>query len=290
MLFLVGAILSSVMIAVVMKAGRPHIRSNSLVLSVNYIICLALSLVFVLKDNGTADFSLFPGVQGLAFAIILGIISGFLYVETYTLLQWNLTRNGAVLSETFMKLGVLVPTVLAITWFHETPGVAQVIGLVLAVAAILLINLEKRPEDAGQGGGRSAKPGLVVLLLSGGICDGLSKVFEVYGNSALASHYLLYLFAAAFLFCSVRMLIRREKPGRWDVLYGVLIGVPNYFSARFLLEALSSVKAVIAYPTYSVGSILLVMAFGLFLFRERLTRRQYVAIGIILAALVLLNI
>jgi len=65
--------------------------------------------------------------------------------------------------------------------------------------------------------------------------------------------------------------------------------VPNYFSARFLLLSLSAVPAVIAYPTYSVGTIVLITLVGRLCFGEKLSRRQIVAMGVILAALALLN-
>ena len=75
-----------------------------------------------------------------------------------------------------------------------------------------------------------------------------------------------------------------------DVLFGLLIGIPNYFSARFLLLSLSSVPAVAAYPTYSVGTIVLITLVGVLLFRERISRRQALALLMILAALALLNL
>ena len=69
-----------------------------------------------------------------------------------------------------------------------------------------------------------------------------------------------------------------------------MIGVPNYYCSRFLLKALLKMPAVVAYPTSSVGGIVLVSLAGLFLFKERLSKRQWTAIGLILIALVLLNI
>jgi len=50
------------------------------------------------------------------------------------------------------------------------------------------------------------------------------------------------------------------------------------------------VPAVIAYPSYSVSSIVLVTLGGILLFKERLSRRKMAALAIILAALVLLNL
>ncbi len=289
MLYLIGSIVFAAMIAVVMKVGKAYIRSNSLVLAINYLSCFVLSFVFILAGRD-GHFSLFPSLEGLGFTIGLGIVAGLFYVAGYVLLQWNIAMNGAVLGETFIKLGVLVPTVLAITLFREQPSIIQIVGLLVAIGAILLINLEKETTVNKEKHHSSNKLGLVLLLLFGGMADGFSKVYEYYGNEALQDHFLLYLFFVAFLFCAVRALIRKEHPAWRDLLFGVLLGVPNYLTARFLLLALNSVKAVVVYPTYSVGSILLVMVFGLFLFKERLSKRQFLAIGLILFALVLLNI
>ena len=118
----------------------------------------------------------------------------------------------------------------------------------------------------------------------------MSKVFEEVGDPALSEQFLLYTFAAALVLCAALMLRRKQRPGKWEVLFGLLIGIPNYFSARFLLRSLESLPAVIAYPTFSVGTILVITATGLGLFRERLSRRQWLAVAIILLALVLLNI
>ena len=74
-----------------------------------------------------------------------------------------------------------------------------------------------------------------------------------------------------------------------ELIFGLLVGIPNYFSSRFLLRSLSYVPAVIAYPTYSVATMLVITLVGVLAFREKLGRRQWAALGIILVALGLLN-
>ena len=86
------------------------------------------------------------------------------------------------------------------------------------------------------------------------------------------------------------MLIKKEKPGKNELLFGALIGIPNFFSSKFLLGALGTVPAVVVYPTFSVATILLVTLTGVVVFRERLSGKQWIALGVILAALVLLNL
>ena len=86
------------------------------------------------------------------------------------------------------------------------------------------------------------------------------------------------------------MLAKHERIGRQELLDGILVGIPNYFSTRFLLLALGSLPAVIVYPAVSVGTIVLVSLAGFLLFGESLSRIKLLAMGIILLALVLLNI
>ena len=74
------------------------------------------------------------------------------------------------------------------------------------------------------------------------------------------------------------------------MLFGVLLGVPNFYSVRFLLDSLNTVPAVIAYPTFSVSTIMVVTLAGVAFFKEKLSKRQWIALGIILLALALLNI
>jgi multidrug transporter EmrE-like cation transporter len=132
--------------------------------------------------------------------------------------------------------------------------------------------------------------GLVALLCCGGLTDFTSKIYEEMGSAALSDHYLLYTFAAACVLCAALAAVKKQRLTAKDAVFGALVGIPNYYSARFLLAALGSVPAVIAYPTVNVGVIVAVSLFGLLLFKERLGKRQWMAMGVILVALVLLNV
>ena len=89
---------------------------------------------------------------------------------------------------------------------------------------------------------------------------------------------------------TVMAVLGKEKPGKKDLAFGLLIGVPNYFSARFLLLALGSVDAVIAYPVYSVATLITITVAGLLCFHERLSRKKAAALVMIVVALCLLNL
>ena len=92
-----------------------------------------------------------------------------------------------------------------------------------------------------------------------------------------------------FVFCVLLAVWKKEKPDKYAWIFGLLVGIPNFFSAKFLLMSLRHLPAVIAYPTFSVGTILAVTLAGICFFKERLRKLQWIALTIILAALVLLN-
>ena len=278
MIYLILAILSSASIAVLMRQSNQKVSGGTGMVAVNYLMCLVLSAAFAGVDN------LFPRTASLGQTLGLGALNGLLYLMGFVMLQVSIRKNGVVLSTIFMKLGLLVPMVLAVVAFGEKPEMLQIFGFFLALAAILVINYEKTGEKSKSAGY------LVLLILLGGGGDAMSKVFEAVGDSAMEDCFLLYTFASALILCLLLVLLQKQKIGKWEWLYGMLIGVPNFFCARFLLKSLSDVPATIAYPTFSVATLLTVTLAGVVLYRERLKKKQWIGVVMILGALILLNI
>ena len=277
MIFLLLAILSSAMVSIVMRISSDKISANLSMLAVNYLLCSVLGAAY-------AGFQIWlPEASGFSLTLGLGVLSGILYLAGFAMLQLNVRKNGVVLSSIFMKLGLLVPIVLSLLFFNEIPTAAQIVGFCIAIGAIIVINVKK---DSSAGG---FSIGLIVLLLLGGSCDAMSKVYEVFGAAELSEQFLFYTFAVAFLLCAALVIKKREKPGLRELFYGILIGMPNFFSAKFLLVALTRLPAVVVYPSFSVGTLLVVTLTGVAVFREKLSKLQGIAIAAIVAALILLN-
>lgn len=276
--YLILAILSSASITLMMRLSEGRRKNPVSMLAMNYLMCCLLSLAF---SGGTAPL---PATDAMPVTLLLGGISGLLFLGSFVLLQWNVSRNGVALPATFMKLGVLVPIVLSAAIFGEKLTVPRLLGVAAAVAAILLMQGREKKESGG------SIMGLVALLLSGGMADFMSKLYEELGDPALNDLFLLYIFLVALVLCILLCLVKRQKLCWQDALFGLLLGIPNYLSTRFLLLAVGRVPAVVAYPTFSIGTIVLVALAGLCFFGEKLSRRKWIALGVILCALVLLNL
>ncbi len=276
--YLLLAIFCSAMISILMRLSSGKVKSHFSMLAANYLVCGLLGAVY-------ADFSLFSvNTDGFGLTVILAVLNGAMLLGGLILLQISTPKNGVVLSSLFMKLGLLVPFLVSILFFREVPTWLQVVGFCLAVAAIVVFNLKK---DSGKN--RFGAGLLLMLLLSGGV-DAIIKTFEELGPPALSDHFLCLSFSVSFVLCMGLVLAKKERPDKGAVLYGAGIGIVNFFSSKFVLAALSQIPAVVLFPTYSVATMLVVTLCGILLFRERLSRRQWLAFAAVIAALIMLNI
>ena len=278
MIYLVFGILCSSMLSIIMRISEKYIKGNIAMLMANYITCTVVAFFSIGPSN------LVTTHDGIGRTLVVGLIAGALYLTGFTMLQFNIRKNGVVLSATFMKLGLLVPMVFSLIVFGERMNLMQSIGTVLAFAAIVLIHAQKEETNL------SFKWGLILLLLVNGGANGMSKVYDEIGNETLSPQFLLYTFAMACLLCWSLAIYKKEKLSKYHLIYGVLIGVPNFLSAKFLLKSVQLLPAVIVYPTFSVGAIIIVSLVSICLFKEKLDRRQWIALAGILVSLVLLNI
>ena len=288
MIYLILAIASSSLISIFMRLSENHIKNEMGMFMASYALCAALAVGFMDKSAP----QLLLGTHDQHLTVILGIITGAFFLGGFLFLKYNMKYNGIVLSSTFIKLGVLIPTIMAIVVFGEVLSVLQIVGIAIAIAAIIIINFEKEPHGSnsiGESKNGNKKILLLVLLLLGGLGDSMSNIFEKLGPDSGKDGFLLLTFFTAFVITIAIVILGKKKLCKADILFGLLVGVPNYFSARFLLASLGSLEAVIVYPTYSVGTMVVVTIVGVIAFREKISKQKGLALGLIAVAIALLN-
>ena len=170
MIFLILAILSSSLVSVMMRIGSAKAKNNIGMLAANYLTCSVLAFFYTLGQP------LFSVSAEFSSALYLGLVNGLLFLSSFVIFQYNVQKNGVVLSSVFMKLGLIVPLVVSLVFFNEALGAVQIIGLVLAFAAIVMINIS--PEKSNGKIGLN----LMLLLLIAGMAEMMIKIFEEVGR------------------------------------------------------------------------------------------------------------
>ena len=281
MLYLVLAVAASAAMALVLKCFRDQKGNRYGILLGNYMTCVAISF-FMLPDKGLI-------AAGSWITLLCGIGGGVFFVLALVCMQSSIRTNGAGLTAAFARLGLIVALGVSILLFRERPSALQFVGIGLAMAAIVVLRSDGTKQNRRKGGF-----GLLLLTLAASGCaDAMAKVFDVWGSRAEDSLYFFWLFVTAVLLCIAlaaaeqKRTHKKIRPGAFAA--GILVGIPNYYSSYLLLRSLQALPATVAYPTYSTATILLVLALSALFFRERLTKRQWPGILLILAALALLN-
>ena len=286
MIYLVFAILSSSCMAITLKIFHTQQGNRYGIILGNYIICILLSW-FMLPDHRLV-------FHWNTETIICGILGGFFFVLGLVLMQRSIEKNGAILTTAFSKLGIMIPTLLSILIFGERPSIRQTAGILLAAVALICIySGDNESETLPQA--ISFSPLLLILVMLGnGGGDFLAKIFERAGERTQDTLYFFILFVTAALLTAILVIHEYQKTGKKvllrDFLAGGFVGIPNYFSSILLLAALVRLPAVMVYPGFSIGTILLVAVFSSVVLRERLTRRSKAGLLLIMISLLLLNL
>ena len=273
---LLSAVFCSSALALILKAADSAGNRYGILLG-NYIVCAVIALL-----SCRLHIVLSP------ITAALGITGGILFLFGLLSMQESISVNGASLTSAFAKLGMTVSLFISVIFFHETLRPFPLAGVFLSILAIFIIHHSTKDTPA-------TKFSLLLLtLLGNGLADSMARVFQAFGSPEQEKSYLFVLFATAgilTLALALREWNRNNAPVTLrSLLYGAMAGIPNYFSSLFLIHALAVLPAVIVYPVFSSGTILMVMTASALLFHERIDRIQKAGLGLVLAALVLLNL
>ncbi len=113
---------------------------------------------------------------------------------------------------------------------------------------------------------------LVAFLFNGCGVFGLRILAGMGLTETHVNQYLLYFYLGGFLFMAVVLLIQRVAPNPREIAIGMLMAVCSLSGTAALAYALGNyqIPGNIAFPISNGGSLFVVIAGGVMLFRERL--------------------
>lgn len=289
MIYLLLAIICSALLPNIFRLGKQKEVNEPVVITTNYVIASIVFLTSTIISGKMHFLTQYTELQAVEqnsvlFAIILGLGSGLFYYGGFYYYQKSVYLSGPSLASAFGKMGVLIPMILSILLWKEIPEFIQWIGVALALLAIIIIAINPSEMKLN-----NIHPALIIFFFLGGLGDFANKVFEKY---CLLEHNTIFLFFVFFtaLLISIKATIKVSKKKRWDYIIGIFIGVPNLLASYFLILALSKIDAVIVYPIFSGGTIILTSIISLIAFKERLKKKEYIGIILMITAVALINI
>lgn len=291
MIYLILATICSASIALLFKVSESRGNNRYVVSMMNYVVASSIALYFIISEHTVDAFALSMvnsgvGVSQSHFVLFTGVITGLFFLLGFIFYQKSVYESGASLASMFGKLGILLPMILSIVIWREYPTNLQWGGILLALAAIIMVNLSSKSDQVATS---KMSYALLFLFIFGGFGDFCNKIFQKYAQMTLKPVFLLFVFGTAFVLSFSIILIKKIKVKKEAILIGAIVGVPNLFASFFLIEALRYKSATVVFPVYSAGSILIVIVMSQIFFNEALRTKDKIAVFITVLSLFLIQ-
>lgn len=241
--------------------------------------CLIFILIFSIDPASASpfgaitDFSLASAGLGILFGILV-------LAQSYTYM-WALEVGPFSYTSVIVSLASLIAALSGI-FFGESIDAFQYIGMGIMVFCIIF------STDKNNGGRRSSLKWLAIALIScltNGFVGVMQKIHQSTEYRAQSAAFLLSAFAFMTVFSALIWLYERKKAGeeRFDpsatqILFalgsGATFAVPHVAN----LHLAGAMPSAVFFPIVNTGGLILTLLAATLLFKERLTRLQWLGI------------
>lgn len=284
MIALVFSVLSSTLIYVIFKIFSKYNINTLNALIFNYFTAFILGFTI---QSTPVKLSELPQFQWFIPAAFLGI----LFILIFYLMVMTTQKHGMSVVSVASKMSVSIPVIFVIFFYGESLTLLKVLGIILALISVYLVSAKTKD---GLKVNKSALLLPFAVFLGSGVIESSIKVLQndyVPQIETPVFSASLFFFAAltGSLIFTVRFFKTKEFFRIKDVIGGIALGIPNYFSIYFLIEALRNpeLDSSIVFVINNVSIVVLSTIVGVLLFKEHLIRKNKIGIAIALLSIIL---
>ncbi len=283
MIYLVLSVLVSSLIFVIFKLFDVFKINTSQAIVVNYIIALSFGLF---TSNVSLPITQIPQQPWFLGAFCLG----FLFITIFNVMGITAQKNGLSVASVAGKMSVVIPIVAGVFIYNESVGIIKVIGILMALVAVYLSSAK---SDISPVKFKNLIYPLLLFVGSGCIDAGLKYTETMYVSDGAVPMFLATIFGCAFIFgCffMITQIIKRSfKFQSKNILGGIALGIPNYYSMEFLLKALQTegLESSTLFTINNVSIVILTTVFALAFFKEKLIKKNWIGIGLAVISILL---
>jgi len=285
MIYLILSILLNTVIFTLFKLfGRLDINTFQTIV-VNYFVCVITGASFA----GPAKVLAYSGSSAWVYiALALGIV----FISTFYLMALTAQKISMAASSIASKLSLIMPVMFSLLILNTASSFTYInyAGVLLA----LLATWFSAKDHSGDGRELQKIWYLPVLVFLGnGIIDITINFVNVnLLNKDTLPVFPVYVFLSAAVIGGLILLFSYVKLKRSSVLGGLFLGIVNYFSVYYILQALDHLhnNGAQVFPIFNTGIILGSALVGILFFKEKLSRINKLGIAIAVVSILLVMV
>ena len=286
MIYLVLSILSSTAIFVIFRSLKKYNINTLQAIVVNYITACIFGMF---QYDGAINLNEILQSEWFYGAFLLG----FLFISIFNVMALTSQRNGLSVASVASKMSVIIPVVFGIYVYKESIGFQKITGIILALLAVYLTSVKKGNQAV-----LTRSLYLPILLFFGsGVIDTSIKYIEttyVPDNGIPIFSATIFCFAAIIgvFILSYKSIKQKNHFKIKSIPLGITLGIVNYCSIYYLLKALQieGLESSTLFTINNVAIVALTTLIGLLLFKEVITKTNWLGIGIAIISIVLVTL
>ncbi len=252
---------------------------------VNYIVAFSMGFLLAERKIPITEIYLEPWFSG---ALVLGA----LFIVIFFVMAMTAQKNGVSVTSIAGKMSVVVPVFFGIILYNESVTFLKIAGIIIALVAVYLSSVK---EEKSNKNGTLLFP--ILLFIGSGTIDTLLKYIQT--NHVADQDISIFsgsLFGIAaffgFLILTFKGIKKREPFGMKNIVAGIVLGVPNYFSIIFLIKALQdkNFESSVLFTVNNVGIVILSTLVGLFIFKEKFSFKNKIGVALAVLGIVLVTV
>lgn len=269
-------------------AGSAGGRAAFFVNFKSFAVAFLVALIFAMDElDKIFEISLF--------SLILSAVFGFFVAFTQFSQMKAMNSGPASLTMLIYSSAFVIPIIYAFFAWKESISLWQIIGIIILVISIALIVVEPS--------GSKINFLWLIFIAAATFGSGANAIIQkTHQMSEFKSELKLFL-VLALMFSALFSLIvyllykpsieKKEKARKksfleelYPVFLGIAVGCLNFFN--LMLAGL--LPAVIQFPIYNVGSLILTSVFSLIVFKEKIDKRRIIGYITGVAAILIIGI
>lgn len=219
------------------------------------------------------------------------VFLGFMFICVFNILGKTTQINGISVASVSSKMAMIIPILFGIIVFNENLGFSKIIGIIVALLAVYFTSKKESGEI------KTSNYILPLLLFFGaGVIDTSMNYIQYHyikedEASIFASFTFIFAFIFGLLFFVIKSIKQKSKINGKNILAGIILGVPNYFSMYYLIRALQNknLESATIFTLINIGVILLTTVFSLLIFNEKIKKQNFIGILLAIAAVFLVT-
>ena len=210
------------------------------------------------------------------------IALGAFFIVMFNIMAITTQKLGISISSMASKMSLIIPVIGAIIFQNASIGIYKIAGIIIAIAAVYLTFKKS---------GSTTKPTLAIILFFGaGILD---MWIDFIRNNYLSStfdfnSFIVTVFFTAFGMGLLKVIWEGKRILRKNIVAGIVLGVPNYFSIYFVLLALENLGGIYVFPILNIGVVLLSAIISWLFYQEQMSKTNWMGIGLACLSIVII--